>query len=287
MRAAALQRKARTRRLRVHALAALALTLVAPGPLRAQESLPARMNAFVAALEDYAREELAGFFPREGAWTWVLTTHHEGRDDRTGRWRFETRDLAAAMDYPGPLCETFSQGGDAITMGTLMYTVTESRDEEGVAGRWRHAGGTRFVPPDASPRSPVFVQWRREAGRWVVDAIGDERFRGPRLPGVEPNSVVRDPGGLLEYPLPADAPYAAGAEWYEQNGPIAIDGERLIKYGLPRRLEAGIARRFGTINGVAVHVEVGTRGTPEVVYVAASPEGMFQPYQDTIGTGCP
>jgi hypothetical protein len=30
----------------------------------------------------------------------------------------------------------------------------------------------RFVPPEEPDDSRTFVEWRREAGRWVISAIG-------------------------------------------------------------------------------------------------------------------
>ena len=48
---------------------------------------------------------------------------------------------------------------------------------------WRRVrGGSRFVPRDAPDDSPLFVEWRREGGTWVVSAVGDESFHDVPLP---------------------------------------------------------------------------------------------------------
>lgn len=269
----------RRTRARIACILLLAFTAPSLDAQPARDGLSARMNAFLAALEEYPRDTLLHFLPRRGEWTWVLTTGQGGRPERVGLWRFRRDDLLAAIEYPGPLCESFSPGGDAITLGTLMYNVREH------PGRWRRVAGNRFVPPGASARSPVFVQWRREDGRWVLHAYGDERRTGPPLLGREVNSVVREPGPRRP-PPPGEPLYAAGLPWYEERMPIIADGEMLTMYGPVRELDPALLERIGTINDVAVYVETGSRGSASVVYVPVSP-GMYQPYQDMIGTGCP
>lgn len=269
---------------RIYRPAALLLLLCAASSLDAQpprrgDGLSTRMNGFLGAMGAYPRDTLLPFFPRRGAWTWVLATRQAGRADRIGLWRFRTDDLLAAIEYPGPLCESFSHGGDAIVLGTLMYNVMQH------PRGWRRVAGNRFVPPGASARSPVFVQWRREDGRWVLHAFGDERAAGPRLLGREVNSVVREPGPRT--PPPAAEPlYAAGTRWYQERMPVVVDDQMLVMYGLPRAVDPRLLERIGTLNGVAVYTEVGSRGRAEVVYVPVTP-GMYVPYQNMTGTGCP
>jgi hypothetical protein len=264
--------------------ALLLLMLTAPAlgaqPRAPSDGLSRRMRAFVDALQEYPRDTLVTFLPRRGAWTWVLTTHFL-QEDRVGLWRLGADDLLPGIDHTGPLCESFSRGGDAITMGTLFSHLIFN------PGRWRRVPGNRFVPPGASARSPVFVEWRREDGRWVLSAFGDERYVGPRLLGREVNAVVRDTGPRTPPPAeePADARYAAGTHWYEERLPLVVDGEHLVMYGLPHSLAPGDLLRLGTVHGVPVYVEAGSTGTPAVIYVPLS-HGVYQPYQDTIGNGC-
>ncbi|MBW3569923.1 MAG: hypothetical protein KY467_02340 [Gemmatimonadetes bacterium] len=243
-----------------------------------RDPLSVRMDAFLAALEAFPRDTLLHFLPRRGPVTWVLTTRAAARPDRLALWRFGREDLLSAMDYPRPLCESFSRGGDAIIPGTLMFTAIEH------PRGWRRVPGNRFVPPGASARSAVFVEWRRENGRWVLSAFGDERQARPRLLGREVNSVVRNAGPGP--PPPTEPLLAAGTRWYEEHLPIVVDGEMLIKHGLPQAIEPELLERIGTLNGVAVYVEAGSATPVEVVYVPTAP-GMYQPYQDMIGNGCP
>lgn len=258
----------------------LSLALAAPAAAQSGRVPQERMDAFVTAVQEFGRDTLLGFFPRGGAWTWEHTVHQDGRPDVVGRWRFVTGDLLRRMDG-GPLCESFTHGGDAIPTESFNWIIREH------PGRWRRVGGNRFVPPGASARARTFVQWRREEGRWVIDAFGNESWRGPAVLGIETNAVRRDGGGPPAFPLPPEDRVAGGTAWYESNEMIVVEGERLIKYGMPRPIEAELLQRFGFVHGVPVYVEVGTRGTPEVVYLPVDRNGVFQPYQDTVGDGCP
>ncbi|HEX8244638.1 MAG TPA: hypothetical protein VF541_14125 [Longimicrobium sp.] len=48
--------------------------------------------------------------------------------------------------------------------------------------RWRRVRGNRFVPVGDPNSAGFFVEWRREGGRWVVSAFGDESFGEGPLP---------------------------------------------------------------------------------------------------------
>lgn len=259
----------------------LAITLAPPAAAQGGRVPQGRMNAFIEAVQEYPRDTLLGFFPRVGTWTWERTTHQDGRPDVVGRWRFVTSDLPRAIEYPGPLCTSFTYGGDAIPMHSFRWIVIEN------PGRWRRVADNRFVPPGASARSRTFVQWRRENGRWVMDAFGNEVRRGPPVLGIEPNAVRRDRGGPPTFPLPPEDGVAGGATWFESNESIVAEKERLIKYGMPRRIEAELLWRYGYVYGVPAYREVGTSGTPDVLYLPVDRNGLFQPYQDSIGDGCP
>lgn len=267
---------------RVLAVAALAVTADSAA---AQGGPEGRMRDFLRVSRDYAgTDALAAFFPARGTFDWVLTTREAG-GTTTGRWRFAAAELVRATDpSTGPLCDSFSPGADARVLGTLMTQVLDTE------GSWRRVGGTRFVPRGASATSPVFVEWRREDDGWVIGAFGDTRDRRPPLlnPWSALPALVRDtvPAGLLALPLPADAALAPGARWFVQNEPILVGAWPLVKYGEPRRMEAGSLRRIGAVDGVGAYVERGDRGPHSVVYLPVSSDGLFHPYQLSIGTGC-
>lgn len=44
-------------------------------------------------------------------------------------------------------------------------------DHIGVGKMWKRVGNNRFVPPEGDASSQTFVEWRREAGRWVIHEI--------------------------------------------------------------------------------------------------------------------
>jgi hypothetical protein len=240
------------------------------------------MRDFVETLQE-RREGIEDFFPRRGAWTWILTTRSLSGRATVERQPFLASETLAAMEHPGPLCETFSRGGDAASVENLMHHLRVNPLP------WRLVDGRRFVPPGTSPRSPTFVEWRREDGRWVVSAVGEERTGGPPLLGRPRNPVVLDsapaePGVL---PLPSTGMYAARTPWYEAHEPIVSRDTWLVKYGLPVQLASGDVTRIGSVNGVGVYAETGAKGLAEVLYVPVDAQGRFQPYQFMTSTGCP
>ena len=93
-------------------------------------------------------------------------------------------------------------------------------------------------------------------------------------------------GRPLAMAYPADAlPYAGSAQWYINHEPLMVGNQRLVKYGLPRRLPARELRPAGQFRGVPLFVEAGARGTPDVYYVPVRPGCEFQPFQNADVTG--
>jgi hypothetical protein len=90
----------------------------------------------------------------------------------------------------------------------------------------------------------VFVEWRREDGRWVVSSFGSirEYFPPDSTPAADEAIPARNRGEPLRLPLPADARYAAKKAWFLSHQPIMVEGARLTKYGPPRRLGPDEAR---------------------------------------------
>jgi hypothetical protein len=132
-------------------------------------SLEVRMRTFLTWQAREFVDSAAAFFPRSGGFTWVQTTHLEERDV-VGTWRFRGADFRAA--YHGPLNDVLTVDSHGQRVGSFSHQLQFRR------APWRRVRGNRFVPADAPDSSPVFVQWRREDGRWVVSVIGDESFHG-------------------------------------------------------------------------------------------------------------
>ena len=78
---------------------------------------------------------------------------------------------------------------------------------------------------------------------------------------------------------PATTGYAAGGTWYINNEAVTINGNRYVKFGLPRVVGVNEVTRTGEFQGVGVFTEAGATGTPDVVYVPVRPGCEFQPYQ--------
>jgi hypothetical protein len=225
---------------------------------------------------DSPNDGLVPFFPSRGDWSWVRTMRNAPGGDRADVWRFGAAETRRAIGEGGPVCRTLDTGGGEIgpVSGTLGFAtwVQFWRNE----GRrpWRRARGTRFVPPGAPIRSPVFVEWRREDGRWVVSALGDEDYYAPRVLGEVVEQTSRDTALV-----PEGLGYAAAERWYIDNEPMLFAGSRYVKYGLPRPLDRAEVQRVGVRGRVSLYAEAGQGGPyMDVLYIAVSP-GQYQPYQ--------
>jgi hypothetical protein len=252
----------------------IALLTVAAFPLGAQTPLTARMQAFVDEIEDFPNTELAAFFPRRGDWTWFETVLdvRTGEVHGTGIWRFPGAETLRAIGAGGPVCDSFESAvGEAGPVETRLGMQAMMH-----SGRWRRVRGTRFVPPGADGRSPVFVEWRREDGEWVVSAFGDVGYYFPRLLGRPANSIARDTAVV-----PEDAAFAP-AEWYT----ITLEGRRSAKYGEPRPLDRALLTRVGVLERVSIYVSRDeTWNTAEVLYLPVSP-GRYQAYTRPLARRC-
>jgi len=223
------------------------------------------------------QDDPRGFFPTRGEWSRVLTTHYKDAPDQVGVWRIPAAQTDSMMEgYP--LCGLFPFGKSA-------WQSTADDYDRALERRWRRVSATRFVPPGRPARWPVFVEWRREDGRWVVSALGGEEEHEPRVIGRSLDEAAPEIRSPLRLPLPAWQRVAAGEPWYENNEPISVAG-RLVKYGLPRVLREGDVVRWGTYRGVGVFVEPAASRRPEVVYIPVDRTGTFQPYQNETDSFC-
>ena len=244
-------------------------------------SLDRTMRAFVENV-DAAR----AYFPTRGEWTWVLTTHYPGRDS-LGVHRFPAAQTDSALGPNGPVCDMFSVG-HTVAIGTVAAAAFEA-GETG-KGDWRRVSGTRFVPPGRGARSPVFVQWRREDGRWVISSFGGEHDSWVRLVGraaAEARDTLR--GRRLRLPLPAGTRLASSTEWYRAGQPIRLTGPAILTYGTPRQVPDGSLVYYTTYDGVGVWVEPGelaSRWGPVFLYLPVDTAGTFQTYANWGGNGC-
>ncbi|HEX6038818.1 hypothetical protein, partial [Longimicrobium sp.] len=182
------------------------LLALGAAPAQAQDAtLAARMRAFAEAAPTAPNDSVAAFFPRRGDWTWVQTwIRTDGRGDaRTGTWRFSGVETPRAIGPDGPVCNSFEGAGGAGPFEGRLGMQTVIHD-----GPWRRVRGTRFVPPGEPASSPVFVEWRREDGAWVVSSFGDVGVWSPRVLGRTAGPLAAD-----TTLLPEDAAYAP-ADWY-------------------------------------------------------------------------
>ena len=156
--------------------------------------------------------------------------------------------------------------------GTLVMRAMDSHR------LWRYVGHLRFVPPGSRATSRVYVEWRREAGAWVVSRIGASSWYFPRVAGrpTEPELTRDTMEGRW---LPPERRLATRQPWFSRGPPIFF--ERLggyMQYGPPREIDDSLLTRFGSIGVVPVFVEpAANHERPEVWYVPTGP-GHYQPY---------
>ena len=147
-------------------------------------------------------------------------------------------------------------------------------------------GRGRFTPPGREAGRPRLVEWTRERGSWVVRRIAEQYHIPRRVLGTGIHEISRDTTAFAG--LPAERRYAAAMEWYQSHDPVVLNGRRLVKYGLPRRLGRDELDPVGTFGVVPFFAEKGTAHAPEVVYALVGPD-EYQPYQkghDTLEDFC-
>jgi hypothetical protein len=218
-------------------------------------------------------DSVAAFFPRRGDWTWTQVTEGAPPGHPPTVWRFAAPETLRTAWRSGSVCEAFLGFMGPYGDDLLMRTEADGT-------RWRRITGNRFVPPGESARSPMFVQWRREDGRWVVSAFGDVTPWSPRLAGeFRGGGVVRDT--VLR--LPPTPFYAAAAPWFVDNRSISFEGYPYLKYGLPRALADSLITRIGRFGRMGVYAAKNDV-VGEVLYIPVAP-GEYQPYQAAHGRG--
>jgi hypothetical protein len=255
----------------------LPLLLAIPLRAAAQDGLESRNEAFLRAVRDAPRDSVAAFFPRRGNWAWTQAAEGAPPEHRSRVWRFAATETLRAIRPHGPVCESFWQSPAAV--GPFETVLSMRIEEDGT--RWRRVAGNRFVPPGESARSPTFVQWRREDGRWVVSAFGDVTEWFPRVLGeFRGGDVVRDT--VLR--LPPTPVYAAEAPWYLESRTIYFEGYSYTKYGLPRAIADSLSlRRVGRFGLIGVYTDK-RDAYATILYIPLAP-GQYQLYEVHHGRG--
>jgi hypothetical protein len=251
----------------------LPLLLAIPLRATAQDGLASRNQAFLRAVRNAPNDSVAAFFPRRGDWTWTQVAEGAPPGRRSTVWRFAAPETLRTILHYGPVCKSFSG-----FVGPYADALVMRIEADGT--RWRRVAGNRFVPPGESARSSMFVQWRREDGRWVVSAFGHATHWFPRVLGyslrdVAPDTVLR---------LPPTPVYAAEAPWYLESRTIYFEGYSYTKYGLPRAIADSLSlQRVGRFGLIGVYAEkMDTYAT--VIYIPLAP-GQYQPYEVGHGRG--
>lgn len=123
-------------------------------------SLNAAMGRFLAALRNRDVEEFLSLFSRKKAWHYIGTLTRPVQVERVTYSQLE-RDLRRKSGWYEALIDA---GPDDCFRNHVV--ASEGRP-------WVLKGKMTFVPPDAGNDMSVFVRWRKEGERWVVDAIAE------------------------------------------------------------------------------------------------------------------
>ncbi|HET7230203.1 MAG TPA: hypothetical protein VFJ16_09385 [Longimicrobium sp.] len=241
----------------------------------------ARMQAFLRSIEGGDLEEILGYFPRQGEWAWVQTwfDEYDHRLPRTGAWRFPASSTRKVLDRGGPACSSFDRFLEGGEFGTHPGWLT-AQVHDAPRG-WRRVRRNRFVPPANPANSSVYVEWRREAGAWVVSSFGDEQVYFPNLAGSVVSTVMPDTS--LRLPIPEA--YLTNESWYVKNENITFEGHLYTKYGTTRSVESQQLTRIGRAGRVAAYVSREDPNVHDVIYFPVGP-GLYQAYQGFIPPGC-
>jgi hypothetical protein len=246
----------------------LPLLLAIPLRAAAQDGLESRNEFFLRAVRRAPRDSMAAFFPRRGDWTWTQVVEGAPPWRRLTVWRFAAPETLWTIWRSGAVCESFRG-----FVGDIEDELEMRIEADGT--RWRRVAGNRFVPPGESARSPMFVQWRREDGRWVVSAFGHATHGFPTVLGYSRgNDVVPD----TALPLPSPRVYAAEAPWYLDSRTIHFRDLRYTKIGLPRAIgDSTSLRRVGRFGLIGVYADKGSIYA-ELIYIPLAP-GQYQLYE--------
>lgn len=239
----------------------MAAVFLAAGSAHAQDdaALRRRMELLTRSLATEADEAPESFFPRRGDWTWYPSwAGHQGVH------RFPARDTKRALEDFCPLWDSFRFQPEGQPVGGLIgWSLEHPRG-------WRRVRGTRFVPPGEPASSPVFVEWRREDGRWVISSFGDASGYAAPVGEPPPNSVATDTAGATAY--------AAGEPWFDRFEPIYFEGRRYLEPWPMGTITRDLLTRVGSLGRVGIYAEAGDRDRDHL-FVPSGPGPAFVAYR--------
>lgn len=122
-------------------------------------ALDSRMAAWVQALRDNDTAAFLGFFSETKPWRYLSTLPGEKHADVVSFQQLKS-DLAKKRGWFEVL---FDAGGDDVFRDHVL------NDGGRPWCRWLLG----FSPPDSDSRDDVFVRWRNEDGKWVIDVIAE------------------------------------------------------------------------------------------------------------------
>lgn len=127
------------------------------------DTVETAMAGLVDALQQRDTKGFLTFVSDKASLRYLLTVDKPYRTEIV-RYSDLVRDLMAKETDGGWYVRLFDAGPD----GAFSYFADKS-----VGRSWKRVAENKFVPPDASADSSVFVTWRKHEGRWVVQSIGD------------------------------------------------------------------------------------------------------------------
>lgn len=133
-----------------------------PVSARPTDSLDEAMAGLLGALAQKDVERFLGYFSHSKRFRYIGTIEVKRRVMLVD-YEDLARGLRARDVDQGWYSILFDGGPD----DSLAQTVADPE-----ARAWRRVGEYKFVPPEDEPDSTLFVIWRKERDRWVVDAIG-------------------------------------------------------------------------------------------------------------------
>lgn len=165
---AMVRRSVSTRRWR----AALALMLVPTG-LASQQRAPvvdpdlqARHNAFLAAIQAHDPAAFTGFFSRTRPWRHRMRVVSPDTSEVVVNTVTFAQLQASLQQRKGDHYDAFFAPGDGLC-GTVKQAVRSRAP-------WSATAPGRFVlGEEPDPESPIYIVWRQEEGRWVIDEISE------------------------------------------------------------------------------------------------------------------